>query len=98
MLPVDSAELAAGIKRFLDSASWPIEIERKGRTQQRDARQFVLSCGAIPPPDGFRAAVEITIRSEEGTTLNPITILGTMFGGDASAGVYLRAARFPVEA
>jgi len=98
VLPVDGAEVAAGIKRFLDSASWPIEIERKGRTQQRDARQFVLSCEGIPPPDGFPAAVEMTIRSQEGTTLNPITILGTMFGGDASAGVYLRAARFPVEA
>jgi radical SAM family uncharacterized protein len=98
VLPVDSAEVAAGIKRFLDSASWPIEIERKGRTQQRDAREFVLSCEVVPPPDGFRAAVEMTIRSEEGTTLNPITVLGAIFGGDASAGVYHRAARFPVEA
>jgi radical SAM-linked protein len=53
VLPTDPLELAAAVERFLSSETWPIELLRKGKLQQRDARSFVrgLHSGT---PCGFR--------------------------------------------
>lgn len=96
-LPLDPAALAAAIDHFMKSETWPIEVIRKEKPQQRDARAFVLDCRVAPPPAPFAQTLRMTIRSENGVTLSPLAILEGIFKGKPDAGVVLHVTRLPLE-
>jgi radical SAM-linked protein len=97
LLPLDRDTLDRKVAEFLESDSKPIQILRKGKLQDRDARAFVLDCRTAPSVEGRDLALEMTVRSENGATLNPLTVLESIFGAPVDAGVLLRATRLPLE-
>ncbi|HNY26478.1 MAG TPA: TIGR03960 family B12-binding radical SAM protein [Candidatus Sumerlaeota bacterium] len=96
VLPTDPLELAAAVQRFLASETWPIELLRKGKLQQRDARAFVRGFSLWNPGADFEAGVALSIKSENGVTLSPLLILESLFGRDLEQGVLLRVSRRPI--
>jgi radical SAM-linked protein len=96
-LPLDKDVLQDALERFRSSATWPIKIERKGKIQERDARSFVEKITAANSEREGAMAIDVSIRSEGGTTLSPLTVLEALFEGSVRKGVLLLATRQPVE-
>ena len=97
VLPVERDALEDAIADFMLRETWPIDIIRKGKPQKRDARTFVEACKVLTPSSGYDAALTMTVRSENGTTLSPLRILEAIFDGPPEQGLILRAAREVVE-
>jgi radical SAM family uncharacterized protein/radical SAM-linked protein len=96
-LPCDTAALESLLKPFLDSREWPIEMERKGKTQERDARHFVKSCEILPEDETGRIGLRLTMLSDNGTTLNPLLILENLLGSAPGEGLHLEVVRLPIQ-
>ncbi|NQU43252.1 TIGR03960 family B12-binding radical SAM protein [bacterium] len=96
VLPLGFDSLRGTVQEFLAALEWPIHIDRKGKTQDRDARAYVTSMEAIESEEGL--GLRLRVKSDNGMTLGPFVILAGLFGEDLSRGVHLSVCRLPVEA
>jgi radical SAM family uncharacterized protein/radical SAM-linked protein len=95
--PYTPYDLDQKIAAFLAEKTHEIELERKGKMQKRDARVFVLACRTDEAPEGALAIVEITLLSDQGTTLSPLVALEAMLGENPETTHALSISRLPLE-
>lgn len=77
------------IREFLDSTSFFITKNRRGKSIRRDIRPLVESLSY----DRLQRSIRLTIRLREGGGVKPVEILTAVFGADAEAAGKTRIVR-----
>ncbi|MFH0793320.1 MAG: TIGR03936 family radical SAM-associated protein, partial [bacterium] len=67
------------VERFMSGAPMPIKISKKNRVLERDAREGLLEF-RLGPKDESGIRFEMKIAQESGRYINPLDLLGGLFG------------------